>query len=96
MENISHNRYDKLKDDMNKMIILIIMAKIIFGRFFGFLCCLWPSLLAKNGGGGKKGQKVLNEMTQEQVRVGVVFTPLTLYIILKNKENCCRKFSLYL
>ena len=57
-------------------MIIVIMAKIIFGQFLGSLCCLWPSLLVKNGGGGKKGQKVLNKMTQEQVRLGENFVQL--------------------
>ena len=50
------------------------MTKIII--FWQFLCCLWPSLLIKNGGDGKSEQKVLKEMTQEIVRLGENFVQL--------------------
>lgn len=51
---------------------------IIFGQLFCLLCCLWLSLLVKNGGGGKSEQKVLKEMTQEIVRLGENFVQLFL------------------
>ena len=50
---------------------------IIFGQFFCLLCCLWPSLLVKNGGGSKSEQKVLKEMTEEIVRLGENFVQLS-------------------
>ena len=34
------------------------------------MCCLWPSLLVKSGEGGTNEQIVLEEMTQEIVRLG--------------------------
>ena len=43
---------------------------------FGLLCCLWPSLLVKNGGGGTNEQIVLEEMTLEIVRLGENFVKL--------------------
>ena len=49
---------------------------IIFGQYICLLCCLWPSLLVKNGGGGTNEQIVLEEMTQEIVRLGENFVQL--------------------